>query len=79
MQGYELTKIMVEEIRKVAGEGDDVAVTRNQVIDAVLTAVHRYAVGAVEVMTELIKREYAAVGVDVQVNTGAPDNAVMDR
>ena len=79
LQGLELTKMMVQEIRRAAGEGDDIELTRHEVKDAVTSAVSRYAADAVDVMIEIIRREYATVGVDVTINAGAPDNSTMER
>jgi hypothetical protein len=78
-RGLELTKLMVEELKRTAGEGSEIELTRIQVNDAVMAAVGKYSKDALEVMIELIKREYATVGVDVTVQPGAPDNAVMRR
>lgn len=78
--GWELVKVMVEELRAVKQEGTEL--TRWQVNNAMMTAVSRYATSAMDQMKAVILKEYEALGVSVhaiKVQQGAPENADMTR
>ena len=79
LQGYELTKMIVEEIKKAQRHEDEL--TKKEVRDAVMAAVSAYSTGALQVMLDLIQEEYKTVGIaNVEVRTGgAPENEEIVR
>ena len=78
LQGYELTKYMIEEIKKAQGDGGGDGLTRYELNQAVLAATAAYTTGALDIFVQLVREEQRAV--ELTVRSGAPEgHAPMER